>query len=311
MKVLNFSIIIFVFVISCKNKDIEAPKYKNPEKCLLQLTNYYSNGKKEYRYEKNIYDNNGYLIKHIYVNDDYPDEKWYYKYENDNKGLNIKSYSYANGSLVSYSNLSYDDLGNLIKAIGYDKNNVELSLTIFTYNNANKRTSFKIFEKDKLTFSVEYKYDSNNNLLEVSNNYNYKTTYIYDSANNLLQEKSTYTGGEQTITYRYDNKNRIIEKQILNAKLEITSYSKTTYLESENMSITQKYEIQDNTKINVVEKEYFDNNNRTIKFEQIIENVLFMTSTKKYNSDGYLIFSELNYPKSNSQSSIEYIYYCQ
>lgn len=121
----------------------------------------------EYILSEGIYDGNGNKIQYTEylentgIYDIYSRKKRYEKYENgkltelteyNEKGKTLKSSSYKNGSLESYSNYHYDESGRLIKITSCDAYN-----RIVNY--------YEIEYTDEIGHGKTHKYDKDGNLL--------------------------------------------------------------------------------------------------------------------------------------------------
>jgi len=150
--------------------------------------------------EKLIYDNNNLLVK-----------RWVYKYDSNNYLIERKLYDF-NEELKrfegpdSYFN-NYDESGNIIERLDYRGDNLMDHKSILEYDSNQNLINVKFYMNNSLYDEFNYKYDSNNNLIQYNS-----TFYTYDSNNNIIQEYSSHNWGSLKIISKYNVKNHIIEK---------------------------------------------------------------------------------------------------
>ena len=223
----------------------------NENKDVLEKEAYDSNRKLRTK-DTYKYDGNNNLLEWIeLVKSEKPDRgyKHTYKFKYDDTNKKIKQEEYHTDStttLFKYSIYKYDDQDNLIKDITYLSDTVG-GMRIYKYDEQSRmienvyydddcsfiyqKFTYKYYDNmnDCTTFTpqgelrtVTYTYDNNNNILEMDyNNVDEDTPgqtvkFKYDKYDNLIESIEYNEAGEitetETLTYKYDKHNNWVER---------------------------------------------------------------------------------------------------
>ncbi len=205
----------------------EQIRYTSLGKIDLRYTFYYDNlgrqikmvvydpsnklvGKKESKY-----DFNGNEVERILLDQERGNpSKMIFKYDNENKLIETKNFN-DKGELINLFKNFWEN-GKLNYSQIEDKNGRIIVKTYFTYDNSGKVIKEEVTESSPYT--INYKYDLNGNLIEISNpqtkrymSYNQNNDLIEDrlfSSDGLRQYKITFNylkNGLQNEEIRYDN----------------------------------------------------------------------------------------------------------
>jgi hypothetical protein len=186
-----------------------------------------------------------------------------------------------------------------------------------TYDDVGNISNEVVKEQGKVILETDYEYDNLSRLIESSskdvvNSCKINESYSYDSYNNLAKKSTkneclgSKTKPVNTIfTYKYDSKNRILEKQ---STYPNAGYKMLTYKYGKNGEVTEFYESEgtdsyENTiyvyddktsTINVEKNEVIGE--LTKKITGVIQNDKFgnIVEEKYYDSNGKLLYTKKN-----------------
>lgn len=156
------------------------------------------------------YDDQGELLEIRYMKNTVLSEKRVFSRNGSSTMVSIYN---GTGILSSRLMLRYDDLKNLVEETVYGVNQSELEKKTYNYDDNKNLTEEAKYKLDKITLKTCYNYNSNGDLVEISEENQgttrfVKKSYTYDALNNLLQINWRRKGNEDfnTISYSYDAK---------------------------------------------------------------------------------------------------------
>ncbi len=258
---------------------------------LLNLTKYIFNksGDVTEICEYNADGNLKYLTKNVY----------------DEKGNHIEHVYYQYGREMSKHRYSYDNMGNIIETARVSGDKV-WQTTIFHYNQSNNRTESLTYDVNHILEKKSiYKYDNiGNNIERQDYDHNgeivYWEKYIYDTSNNLIEEKwenpfmrtsgfcrySYDENGNETDSYDYDQYGNLIEHNTYSYDLdgneiEHKIFGSTGEIESEEFSVFN----DKGHKIEYVEKAILTNYYNHWKEEYVYDKYGNISTIKTYKGD--------------------------
>ncbi len=146
------------------------------------------------------YDKNGNEIQRtIYDSRRQGENKLYFTYDKNNNLIETKSYS-VKGELLADINLKYqNDL--VVKIITKDGKGNIMEEVNSSYDSAGRLSQEKKVSRGK-PYDINYKYDENGNLIEVTNP-QYQRFYAYDENNNLIDDKMFLAGGSRQFMVKF------------------------------------------------------------------------------------------------------------
>ena len=219
---------ISILNFDTNNNLIESIIYNSDKSSIKELKKYnYNNQNKLESIEEtnnSKYTDNYKLKKFTYPENNKLIEKWYnsdgdninvWNITLDNNSNPIVSSNYKNGTLNWYIKNEYDNKNRLIKSIAFQKDSVNFSKDIITYNGLEK--TIETYKKNGKLFYKEV--EKNNKYGDIIkhthyNSFNQVTTepqdfdYEYDKQNNWIIKKTTRYMSE------YDKNKDLIKKPI-------------------------------------------------------------------------------------------------
>jgi hypothetical protein len=156
------------------------------------------------------YDDQGELLEIRYMKNSVLAEKR--TFSRNGKSTQVSIYN-GTGVLLSKLVLRYDERNNLVEEAVYGINQSELEKKTYNYDDNKNLTEEAKYKLDKVTLKTSYNYNSNGDLVEISEENPgsakfIKKSYSYDPLNNLRQISWRRKGNEEfnTISYSYDAK---------------------------------------------------------------------------------------------------------
>ena len=146
------------------------------------------------------YDKKGNELERKMVDFDHQtDTKAVFKYDKDGNIIDTKTYS-GKGELLNDLIVTYKN-GQIIKAITKNSRG-DVTQEVNSVYDSYGRVVKEDRKTDQGTYSINYKYDSRGNLVEISNP-EYRRTYEYDGNNDLIEDKMYLPNGARQFRVQF------------------------------------------------------------------------------------------------------------
>lgn len=224
---------------------------------------------------------NGTLKNEIWLHKDNSKIKKYeYLYNSVDSLTEIKEYDFHSKS-YRITKKTYGDFNKPITSLSYFIDSKSYSFFVNSIDNKGNIVTTDYFMEDGLHMSEVYKYNSNNQKIEIDN----RLPYIWEQGKDKLYFQKKDSLGTKFIDkkYLYDSNNNLIEVQ---------KYNQPDYQNNNELTLTTSY--------------IYDSNDRLIETSKFIKDYK-ITTKYSYDANGFIIKETCN-TSNNNFSEIEYLY---